>query len=87
MILAGDIGGTKTRLAVFPAGGSLHEPLREAVFASSGYRSLEDMVREFLARPGCAVDKVSSSNPFTRSHHEARSAVTGRNQRSTPSSP
>lgn len=58
MILAGDIGGTKTRLAVFPAGGSLHEPLREAVFASSGYRSLEDMVREFLARPGCVVDKA-----------------------------
>jgi len=58
MILAGDIGGTKTRLAVFPAGGSLHEPLQEAVFASNGYSSLEDMVQEFLTQTGCDVEKA-----------------------------
>ena len=58
MILAGDIGGTKTRLAVFPAGGSLGAPLQEAVFASTGYSSLEDMVREFIARTGCPVEKA-----------------------------
>jgi len=58
MILAGDIGGTKTRLAVFPAKGSLHDPLQEAVFASTGYSSLEDMVREFLVRTGQDVEKA-----------------------------
>jgi glucokinase len=49
MILAGDIGGTKTILALFSREGGPHQPLAEAVFPSSGYDSLEAVVREFLA--------------------------------------
>jgi len=49
MIIAGDIGGTKTVLALFePAGEDLHW-VREATFASLEYHSLEAAVEEFLA--------------------------------------
>ena len=53
MILAGDIGGTKTILALFSREGGPRRPLAEAVFPSAGYDSLEAVVREFLAaHPG-----------------------------------
>jgi glucokinase len=49
MIIAGDIGGTKTVLALFEqAGDDLHR-VREATFASLEYHSLEEAVDEFLA--------------------------------------
>lgn len=49
MILAGDIGGTKTILAVFSAEQGLRAPLSEKTFPSQQYNSLEDIVQEFLA--------------------------------------
>lgn len=49
MILAGDIGGTRTRLALFAPGGPPRAPLREAVFASREHPSLEAIVRAFLS--------------------------------------
>lgn len=48
MILIGDIGGTKTILAVFSAEAGPHTPLAERSFPSANYRSLEDIVREYL---------------------------------------
>lgn len=48
MILAGDIGGTKTRLALIERGGSPRAPLREQRFASREFGSLEAMIRTFL---------------------------------------
>lgn len=48
MILAGDIGATNTRLALFPRGGPNRAPLREAKFRSRDYASLETIVRAFL---------------------------------------
>ena len=54
LILAGDIGGTKTNLAVF-ADGHLAQPLAEASFVSKDYRDLETMITEFLATCGWAV--------------------------------
>jgi glucokinase len=44
-VLAGDIGGTKTLLALFDAGGAR---VTEQRFSSSGYANLETMAREFL---------------------------------------
>ncbi|NTW98167.1 MAG: glucokinase, partial [Oscillochloris sp.] len=44
MILAGDIGGTKTILALFSWGAGAHTPLVEATFPSSGYTSLEAII-------------------------------------------
>ena len=48
MYLAGDIGGTKTRLALFSTQGNLHDPLEINTFPSQDYASLEDIIREFL---------------------------------------
>lgn len=49
-ILAGDIGGTKTNLAVFQAKKELVAPIAEDTFPSREYQSLEAMVKEFLLR-------------------------------------
>ena len=49
MLLAGDIGGTKTLLALCaPAIGARH-PVAEAEFHSASYPGLDAMVREFLS--------------------------------------
>jgi len=50
MLLAGDIGGTKTNLAIFSPEAGLRAPLAEATFPSTDYPSLEALVREFLAQ-------------------------------------
>jgi glucokinase len=49
-VLGGDIGGTKTILALYLAddAGTL-SPLREAAFASRRYKGLEEVLAEFLA--------------------------------------
>lgn len=51
MLLAGDIGGTKTLLALYAPGASADTPLTEAEFHSANYNTLDAMVREFLTRP------------------------------------
>jgi glucokinase len=50
MLLAGDIGGTKTNLAVFSPEAGPRAPLAEATFPSARYPSLEALVREFLSQ-------------------------------------
>jgi glucokinase len=47
-VLAGDIGGTKTRLAVFDVHGTCLETLTERSYSSGDYSGLEDIVRDFL---------------------------------------
>ena len=49
MILAGDIGGTKTVLALYARGGDIRHPTKETRFASGDYASLEAIIGEFLA--------------------------------------
>lgn len=48
MILAGDIGGTKTNLALYEWATERVEPLRLESFPSGDYKSLEDILIEFL---------------------------------------
>ena len=50
MLLAGDVGGTKTSLALFDAEEGPRRPLREATFPSEHYPNLEAIVDEFLSR-------------------------------------
>jgi glucokinase len=50
MLLAGDIGGTKTHLGIFSTEKGLRSPLVEAEFASLRYPNLESIIREFLNR-------------------------------------
>lgn len=56
MLLAGDIGGTKTVLAVFRAKGEL--PVREKSFPSAKYASLELMIGEYLKEISEPVDSA-----------------------------
>lgn len=55
MLVAGDIGGTKTDLALFSKETGPRRPLAEASFPSSQYPSLEATVREFLRQAGQPV--------------------------------
>jgi glucokinase len=59
MLLAGDIGGTKTNLAVFSPDEGLRAPLTEATFPSGRYPSLEALVSEFLAQIDIKVERAS----------------------------
>ncbi len=66
MILAGDIGGTKTRLALFEWTTERVEPVREETYPSRDYGALEDVLREFvdtpLARPASPSGPDASSD-------------------------
>src|SRR5436190_4127131 len=54
MILAGDIGGTHTRLALFD--GDSHEPLALAIYPSRKHAGLEEIVAAFLAEHPAEVE-------------------------------
>src|SRR5262249_51883178 len=47
-ILAGDIGGTKTELALFSCSGGELREIRARTFSSRAYSSLEEIVGAFL---------------------------------------
>lgn len=47
-ILAGDIGGTKTTLAIFHPESGPHRPVDQATFPSRSYPSLQALIEEFL---------------------------------------
>jgi len=55
MIVAGDIGGTKTHLALFDWHKDRVDPVRLETFHSADYTSLEDMLVEFLVPPNPPV--------------------------------
>jgi glucokinase len=48
LVLAGDIGGTKTRMAVFEVRGTQLETLAEHSYPSQEYAALEDVIDAFL---------------------------------------
>ena len=48
MILAGDIGGTKSHLALFTPKGHQLKLLTEETYQSANYSALEDVIQEFL---------------------------------------
>ncbi|MDR3529159.1 MAG: glucokinase [Rhodopila sp.] len=55
MLIAGDIGGTKTLLALYDPETGVRNPLDEAEFHSADYRGLDEIVQAFLARTKRAV--------------------------------
>jgi glucokinase len=59
MLLTGDIGGTKTSLAVFSLKAGPRAPLAEASFLSADYSSLEAIALEFLAHTDLEVERAS----------------------------
>jgi glucokinase len=59
MLLAGDIGGTKTNLAVYSPETGWRKPYAEATYTSVDYPSLEALVQEFLAHHDFPIDRAS----------------------------
>lgn len=63
VLIAGDIGATKTNLALYSLEKGPYDPLRRASFPSSTFASLEHMVKEFLDpsrdKADCAVFGVA----------------------------
>src|SRR6266481_9622644 len=59
MLIAGDIGGTKTDLAIYSIESGPPAPLAETERHSADYPSLQAMVAEFLAQVKMSVDVAS----------------------------
>jgi glucokinase len=59
MLIAGDIGGTKTDLAIYSSESGPHTPLAETEVHSADYPSLQAMVKEFLGQVKMPVDVAS----------------------------
>jgi glucokinase len=59
MLIAGDIGGTKTDLAIYSSESGPHAPLAQTEVHSADYSSLQAMVREFLSQVKMPVDVAS----------------------------
>lgn len=62
MILAGDIGGTKTTLALYDWTDGRVEPVRRDTFYSADYKNLEDVIEEFLDAPPPPKDEDSTED-------------------------
>jgi len=59
MLIAGDIGGTKTDLAIYSTESGPHAPLAEVEVHSSDYPSLQAMVVDFLSHTKIPVEAAS----------------------------
>jgi len=59
MLLAGDVGGTKSKLAIFSEERGPRDPLVEETFRSKDYPGLGAIAREFLDRVDVEVDRAS----------------------------
>ena len=76
MIIAGDIGGTKTNVALFEVGvgGKVGSPLAQQSFPSAGYDSLEAILTEFVGqhpRAGITHACFGVAGPVVRGHVDA----------------
>lgn len=58
LLLAGDVGGTKTKLAFFSSKAGPRTPLQEATFPSASYPGLEALVHAFLAHNTLPIDRA-----------------------------
>src|ERR1700751_2096694 len=59
MLIAGDIGGTKTDLAIYSPESGPHTPLAQTEVHSADYPSLQAMAKEFLAQVKMSVEVAS----------------------------
>jgi glucokinase len=75
MIIAGDIGGTKTNVALFEAGeGGVGAPLAQQSYPSGRYQSLEDILRDFVRQhPRARITHAcfGVAGPVVRGHIDA----------------
>jgi len=58
LLLAGDVGATKTDLAIFSSEAGPRAPLAQSTVATAAYASFESLVGEFLAQAQRRVDRA-----------------------------
>ena len=58
MLLAGDIGGTKTKLAIYSSDDGPRAPVAEKTFASQAYDHIESIAQIFLDQVRVNVDRA-----------------------------
>jgi glucokinase len=58
ILLAGDVGGTKTNLALYSSKSGVADPLSEHTFPSEKYPDLESMLHEFLGKEKTPIDSA-----------------------------
>ncbi|MGH7933683.1 MAG: glucokinase [Candidatus Binataceae bacterium] len=86
VILAGDVGGTKTHLGLYRVDGNELAPLRDQLYVTRDYPSLQAVVADFLKGasaikaacfgvPGPVVDGVSQATNVTWDMREAEIAA------------
>ena len=61
MLLAGDIGGTKTLLGLFAAAPDRPRPIEVGEFVTLDYEALEPMVREFLSAQNIEARRIEAA--------------------------
>ena len=59
LFLAGDVGGTKTVLALYSSDLGPDRPLEEATFPSIDYAALEEVIQAFMAGKNASVARAS----------------------------
>ena len=59
MLLTGDIGGTKTVLALISQQKGVRQPIRESTYLSDDYHSLEEIINDFLHGDHVALTAAS----------------------------
>jgi glucokinase len=63
MLLAGDIGGTKTNLAIFSVKDELRTPLKEETLPSARYASLAELIQDFLSDTNFSIERACFGVP------------------------
>jgi glucokinase len=58
MLLVGDMGGTKTVLAVFSPESGPHVPLYETTYPSAHYPSLEAIIQEYIKKVNVPIERA-----------------------------
>jgi glucokinase len=73
MILAGDVGGTKTILALFGTAGDGFQALKKQQYASADYATFTQLLKEFISDTGCTHLKsacIGVAGPIIDGHCE-----------------
>jgi glucokinase len=68
MLLTGDIGGTKTHLAIFSSEKGPHEAIIDRIYPSGQYANLETIVQAFMAEVNLPIERAvfGVAGPVTR---------------------
>lgn len=86
MLIAGDIGGTKTELAILSTEAGAHAPLAQARFPSAGYPSLQAILKQFLTHEKQPIDRAcfAVAGPVIGGHVKTTNLPCGLKRRRSP---